>query len=65
MVILFPNIQGEYVAFCDGDDYWIDKDKLIIQVEELEKYPEVDMCFHSTYKLVDNVREENMLNKQK
>jgi len=58
MAILFPKIQGEYVAFCDGDDYWIDKDKLKIQLEELEKHPEVDMCFHSTYKLVDNVREE-------
>jgi len=58
MAILFPMIKGEYVAFCDGDDYWIDKYKLKIQVEEIEKYPDVDMCFHSTYKLVDNVREE-------
>jgi len=58
MAILFPKIQGEYVAFCDGDDYWIDKDKLKIQVEEIEKYPDIDMCFHSTYKLVDNVRKE-------
>ncbi|MEB8433435.1 glycosyltransferase [Cocleimonas sp. KMM 6892] len=58
MAILFPKIKGEYVAFCDGDDYWIDKDKLMIQVEEMEKHPDVDMCFHSTYKLIDNVREE-------
>lgn len=58
MAILFPKIQGEYVAFCDGDDYWVDKEKLQIQVEEIEKHPEIDLCFHSTYKLVDNVREE-------
>jgi glycosyltransferase involved in cell wall biosynthesis len=58
MAILFPKIKGEYVAFCDGDDYWIDKDKLMIQVEEMEKHPDVDMCFHSTYKLIDNIREE-------
>ncbi|GAA0395739.1 glycosyltransferase [Cocleimonas flava] len=58
MAILFPKIKGEYVAFCDGDDYWIDKDKLMIQVEEMEKHPDVDMCFHSTYKLIDNVRED-------
>jgi len=58
MAIMFPKIKGEYVAFCDGDDYWIDKEKLKIQVEEMEKHPDVDMCFHSTYKLVDNVRED-------
>ena len=58
MAILFPYIKGKYVAFCDGDDYWIDKDKLKIQVEEIEKHSDVDMCFHSTYKLVGNVREE-------
>lgn len=58
MAILFPLIKGKYVAFCDGDDYWIDKKKLQIQVEEMEKHPEVDLSFHPSYRLVDGKRTE-------
>lgn len=51
MVILFPYVKGKYVAFCDGDDYWTDKNKLALQVAEMEKHPELDMSFHSSYKV--------------
>ena len=53
---LFPRITGKYVTFGDGDDYWIDKDKLKIQVEEMEKFPSVDMSFHPSYQLIDGQR---------
>jgi len=53
MSILFPYITGKYVAFCDGDDYWIDKKKLQIQVDEMQKYPEIDLCFHPSYRDVN------------
>lgn len=56
MAILFPNITGKYVAFCDGDDYWIDNHKLEVQVGDMEKTPSVDMCFHPAYQLVKNKR---------
>lgn len=42
---------GEYMALCEGDDYWTDKNKLQIQVEQLKKYPNIDICFHPAYKL--------------
>lgn len=35
---------GRYLAFCEGDDYWIRKDKLQRQVLFLEEHPEYIGC---------------------
>ena len=39
--------SGDYIAICEGDDYWIDKYKLQKQMDRLEKDPELSMCFSS------------------
>ena len=52
MSFIFPKVQGRYMAFCDGDDYWTETKKLQIQVENMENHPSLDMCFHPTYKLI-------------
>lgn len=36
----------EYMALCEGDDYWIVPDKLERQVEFLDENKEYTMCFH-------------------
>lgn len=44
--------RGKYIAFCEGDDYWIDKHKLQKQVDYMESNINCSMCFHSA-KIVD------------
>jgi hypothetical protein len=38
--------KGNYIALCDGDDYWIDSKKLQIQINFLEKNPGFSIISH-------------------
>ena len=37
--------KSEYIALCEGDDYWIDPFKLQKQVEYMDTHPECSLCF--------------------
>ncbi len=49
--------KGEYIAVLDGDDYWIDKNKLQKQFDFLKTNPEVTECFH----VVTRIYEDNSM----
>ena len=41
------NCRGKYKAMCEGDDYWINENKLQQQVDYLESNPECALTFHN------------------
>ena len=46
-LILDKLAKGKYIALCEGDDYWIDENKLQIQVDYMEEHPDCTFCFHN------------------
>lgn len=53
---------ADYIAQCEGDDYWIDPNKLQRQVDFLEANPEYVMCFHNAFIYVEDFSEAMIFN---
>lgn len=48
--------KGEYIALCEGDDYWIDNKKLQMQYEFLELNSNYSFCFHDSFFYKDGIK---------
>lgn len=46
--------NGEYIALCDGDDYWLDNKKLQIQINEMKQNVNIGISFHPASKLIQD-----------
>lgn len=54
-----PLVRGEYVALCEGDDYWTNPLKLQKQADFLEANPDYSLCFHPVVVHWDDRRERD------
>lgn len=48
----------EYVALCDGDDFWTDENKLQKQVDFLDNHKDFSICFHKAKLFYQNNEKE-------
>ena len=48
------NIKTEYIAFCDGDDYWIDNSKIENQILAFEGNKNVGLVHSDYYQLFED-----------
>ena len=49
---LLRRARGQYIALCEGDDYWINSGKLQAQVNHLDQHPRCAAHFHPV-KVID------------
>lgn len=53
---LLKHVDADYLALCEGDDYWTDENKLQLQVDLLENNRQLNGCFHKA----EIIKEKNV-----
>lgn len=57
LLATFSVCKGEFIAICEGDDFWTDKQKLQKQLNQARKMPDVKFFTHpASIGTADNVR---------
>lgn len=52
--------KGKYIAVCDGDDYWIDSNKLQMQIDFLESNTDFIACLTNSYVISESTGEKKL-----
>ena len=53
--------KGEYIALCEGDDFWTDDKKLQKQVDFMSDNTEYSLCFHPVRVFYENQEKEDSI----
>jgi glycosyltransferase involved in cell wall biosynthesis len=57
------SVKGKYIALCDGDDYFIDVNKLQNSYDYMEGHPGCSMVFTPALQIDEDSNNENVRNK--
>lgn len=57
--IMNEHTHGKYVAYCEGDDYWTDPQKLQMQVDYMELHPKCGLTY--TQSKIYNQRQDSFI----
>lgn len=58
---VLPNVRGEYVAVCEGDDYWCDAQKLQKQIAVMQQHGDCNLCVHRTKEIFEDGKDTGVL----
>jgi len=58
---MYKDARGQYIAICEGDDYWTDPNKLQKQVDFLAAHPEAALVFHRVDVFTEGKPEDRLI----
>jgi len=46
---IFKQCDGNYIFWLEGDDFWVSREKVDLQIDALELNPDLNLCFTSAF----------------